>query len=224
MPGRERNMPGCFNKIERGLLSFSTLENNSTNKISRSICFTISPWSYEALGEMPHIARQMSIKNIAIIPYCFITEASGKIFEKELKEHFNCTAFAWQGFHHDSSGVEIKEFQEQLKKYKATLGNIYSYPYLSMSEGEYEKWFQDGVTSVGSLQCSNIERLIDIQPAGEANFCVDIIDYSFGNARENTIKELWNSKQAREFREYRRKKRLAGCYRCVAKYMSVIHD
>ena len=221
---RERNVPGCFEKIKQGLLLMNELEINSINKISRSICFTISPWSYRAMGEMPGLARELYIKTIAIIPYCYITGDAGKAFEKELQELFNCKAFSWKGFHHDSSGVDIPGFNKQLEKYRTTLGDIYSYPYLPLSDYEYEQWFKDGITPVGPMQCSNTERLIDIQPGGEANFCVDIIDYSFGNAREKTIKELWNSREACDFREYRRNKRLAGCYRCVAKYMGHARD
>jgi radical SAM protein with 4Fe4S-binding SPASM domain len=103
----------------------------------------------------------------------------------------------------------------------ANLKDIYSYPYLPLSEDEYKNWFNDFVTPVGENACCNIENLIDIQPTGEANFCVDAPDYSFGNARENTIKELWNNEQAKAFREFRRNKVLSACHRCVARYMSV---
>ena len=61
---------------------------------------------------------------------------------------------------------------------------------------------------------------MDVQPDGEANFCVDFPDYSFGNVRSSTIKELWNGERAARFREYRRKRPLAVCHRCGAKYIS----
>ena len=84
-------------------------------------------------------------------------------------------------------------------------------------------WFADATTPVGNLPCTNVENLIDIQPNGDANFCVDFPDYIIGNVREYSIKEEWNSKRAERFREYRRKKPLAVCYRCGAKYMSELN-
>ena len=51
---------------------------------------------------------------------------------------------------------------------------------------------------------SNMERLIDIQPNGEANFCVDLPDGSLGDVRRSSIAEIWNGEPARRFREARR--------------------
>ena len=93
---------------------------------------------------------------------------------------------------------------------------------MDLSEEEYKKWFGDTTTPVGPFNCSNIEKLIDIQPTGEANFCVDFPDYTIGNVKESTIEELWNNERAKKFREYRRKKFLAVCYRCGSRYMSEV--
>jgi len=45
---RVRGVQGCFKKTEEGLLLLNELEKHSTDKISRSICFTISPYSSPA--------------------------------------------------------------------------------------------------------------------------------------------------------------------------------
>jgi sulfatase maturation enzyme AslB (radical SAM superfamily) len=62
--------------------------------------------------------------------------------------------------------------------------------------------------------------LLDIQPDGEANFCIDFPDYSIGNVRTSTIEELWNGERAQRFRDFRRQTPLAVCHRCGAKYCS----
>ena len=85
---------------------------------------------------------------------------------------------------------------------------------------DYRMWFADTTTPVGKLPCKNVEKLIDIQPNGDANFCVDFPDYVIGNVCKHTIEEVWNSLKAERFREYRREKPLAVCYRCGAKYIS----
>ena len=219
---RVRGVPGCFKNMKEGLLLLNELETESVNKISKSICFTVSPYSLAGLSEMPNVARQLSIKTLVIVPYNYITNTLGNLYTKELQEELGCRAFSWQGFHHNNSGVDVFEFQDQFRKYRSNLGDIYSYPYLALTEDEYGNWFRDAATQVKSLGCSNIERLIDIQPNGDVNFCVDTPDYVFGNIKESTLEDLWNSDHAEKFRRYRRKNQFGACYRCVSKYMSEI--
>ena len=75
-------------------------------------------------------------------------------------------------------------------------------------------------TLVGHPHCLNIEKLVDIQPDNSANFCVDFVNYSFGDVKTASIETLWNGGKAERFRLYRREHPLAVCYRCGAKYMS----
>jgi MoaA/NifB/PqqE/SkfB family radical SAM enzyme len=215
-----RGARGCFQRIERGLARLHEEEKWIGQPVSKSINFTISPYSYRGLGKMPEVARSLGISTICIVPYYYVPQAVGRKYERELRENFGCAAFSWRGFHHEESGVDPDVFAEELRSYQAGLGDIHDYPYLKLSEEEYRTWFRDAVTPVGPIACSNVEKLIDIQPSGEANFCVDFPDYSIGNVRESTIAELWNSPRAEKFREYRRKRPLAVCYRCGAKYMS----
>jgi MoaA/NifB/PqqE/SkfB family radical SAM enzyme len=221
---KTRGVKGCFNTIKEGVALLTELEKNHENKISRSICFTISPWSLRGLGQMPDVARAMSINTLVLVPYYYVTEAAGKKYEKELANNFNCSAFSWHGFHHETSGIDFSEFLKQYKRYMANLDGIYNYPYMALTEDEYRLWFRDSVTPVGPLHCTNVERLIDIQPDGSSNFCVDFPDYSFGNVKESSIRDLWNSERAINFREFRRKNPMAVCYRCGAKYMSEIKN
>jgi radical SAM protein with 4Fe4S-binding SPASM domain len=116
--------------------------------------------------------------------------------------------------------VDVALFKREYEKYLADLDGIYNFPYMTLSPEEYAAWFSDPLAVVGDTACGNVERLIDIQPHGEANFCVDFPDYSMGNVRNQSIAQVWNSPRAKRFREYRRKKPLAVCYRCGAKYMS----
>ena len=219
---RVRGVKGCFNRIKEGVVLLNELEKNVGHKISRSINFTISPYSVKGLGEMPDVARSMSINSICIVPYYYVPADIGKNYEEELKENLNCPAFSWSGFHHDSSGVDFSEFKDEFRKYLASLKGINYFPYMVFSEDDYRIWFSYSVTPVGSLNCTNVEKLIDIQPQGDANFCVDFPDYCIGNVKGVTIKDIWNSERAVRFREYRRKKPLPVCYRCGAKYMSEI--
>lgn len=215
-----RGVAGTFRRLREGLARLRELEQAGGQEISKSINFTISPYSVRGLGAMPGVARELSINTISIVPYYYIPDAVGRAYERVLREHLGCAAFSWSGFHHETSGVEFVEFQAQYRQYLATLDGIHNFPYMPLTEDGYRTWFEDPLRPVGALACSNVEALIDIQPAGEANFCVDFPDYAIGNVREATIEELWNGERATRFRQYRRRKPLPVCYRCGAKYMS----
>src|SRR5208283_2085360 len=45
-----RGLPGCFAQIRNSLARLAELDRGTPPRISRSICFTISPWSVRALG------------------------------------------------------------------------------------------------------------------------------------------------------------------------------
>ena len=65
--------------------------------VSRAICFTISPWSVRGLGEMPHVARQLGVDRIGIVPDCYVSAAQGELWCHEVRElvggePFSCRA------------------------------------------------------------------------------------------------------------------------------------
>lgn len=219
-----RGVKGSFNKIKKNIILLNNLEKESNNKISKSICFTISKYSYKGLGKMPEVARTMGITSINIVPYYYFSEEVGGKYEEELEKNFNCHAFSWKGFHHENSGIDFKIFQEEYRKYLATLNGIEDFPYMPFKENDYKLWFSNSFTPVGSLKCNNVENLIDIQPNGDANFCVDFPDYCIGNVKNSSIKEIWNSPRAIKFRNYRREKPLSVCFRCGAKFISEIKE
>ncbi|MFZ1291014.1 MAG: radical SAM protein [Melioribacteraceae bacterium] len=219
-----RGEKGSYKKIKENITLFNNLEKEYGSKLSKSICFTISKYSYEGLGEMPNVAREMGIKSINIVPYYFFNSEVGKKYEFELNELFDTYAYSWKGFQQENSGIDFTIFKAQFEKYISALNGIENFLFMSFKIGEYKEWFDNSSSIVGSEKCMNVESLIDIQPNGDANFCIDFPDYVFGNVKENTIKEIWNSEKAEKFRIYRRMRPLAICYRCGAKYCSEIKE
>lgn len=219
-----RGIEGSYKKIKTNIALFNELEEKYNKSLSKSICFTISKYSYQGLGEMPNVAREMGIKSINIVPYYLFNSEVGKEYELELSELFDTYSYSWKGFQNESSGIDFELFKAQHEKYISTLNGIENFPFMPFTIEEYKKWFDNCHTVVGTEKCMNIESLIDIQPNGDANFCIDFPDYVFGNVKNNSIEEIWNSEKAEKFRQYRRKKPLAVCYRCGAKYCSEIKE
>ena len=218
-----RGVKGSFQKTKANIALLDELEKNCENKISKSVCFTISQYNYRSLGKMPDVVRDLGLRSINIVPYYYCSQEVGKIYEQELRDYFDTPAYSWKGFHHDESGIDFEIFKNEYQKYLDGLGEIENYPYMPMTEKDYETWFKNAWTQVGPQACHNVERLIDIQPDGHANFCVDFPDVSIGNVRESSIGEIWRGPKAQTFRAYRREKPLAICRRCGAKFMSGIN-
>ena len=171
---------------------------------------------------MPEVTRSLGIETMAIVPYFYYPAAVGEQYARQMESFFGCQAFSWQGFHHEESGIEFAEFRTQYRAYLENIRKfeVYDFPYMVLSEAEYQTWFEDPTGAVGDPHCTNVEKLVDIQPNGAVNFCVDFPDYSFGNVRQASIAELWVSDRARRFRDHRANQPLAVCHRCGAKFMS----
>ena len=120
--------------------------------------------------------------------------------------------------------MAVEEFAALYELYRERLGGLYEYPYMPLTLDEYATWFAEATAPVGPPACANVERLIDVQPTGEANFCVDLPDGSLGSVTHASIAAIWNGESARRFRERRRRGPLAACHRCVARHMADVRS
>lgn len=217
---RVRGVQGAFQKTKDNIIRLIQAEKRAGVEIGKSLTFTISPDSVNGLGELPDVARDLGIETVCIVPYYYVPETVGRQYESELRQ-LGCDAFSWRGFRHDASGVDAHDFETQYRRFMDRLGGLSLYPYMPLKMEEYETWFSDAVTPVGDPGCRMIECFLDIQPNGDADFCVDFPDYVMGNVLESSIEEVWNSHRAERFREARRQHPFAVCRRCGAKYMAV---
>jgi MoaA/NifB/PqqE/SkfB family radical SAM enzyme len=101
-----RGVAGCFARIREGLARLNALDNGTPRRVSRSICFTISPWSFRVLGEMPAAARMLGVESICIVPYSYVTTAGSEAWQREVDALVGHAPFSWRGFRHDTSGVD----------------------------------------------------------------------------------------------------------------------
>lgn len=218
---RVRGVPGTFRAAARGVKRLREAEKaNGSGRILNSICFTISPDSLAGLPEMPGVVRSLDIGVICANPYYYFPEAVGREYEEVLRRELGCRAYSWRGFHREDSGVDPEEFLRAYREFQARLGDVQLYPFMPFSEEEYRDWFSGSPKMVGRFPCTNPLKLIDIQPSGDANFCVDFPDYVFGNVARKSIEEIWTSREAERFRKFIAARPLPICNRCGAKYMA----
>jgi radical SAM protein with 4Fe4S-binding SPASM domain len=214
-----RGVKGTFAGLRESLQELEKYENENKYKIPRGITCTISRYNYKGLGAMPDVARSLRMEGICIVPYYFIPEKQGLEYEKLMKDKFSCDAYSWKGFHNEESGVDVNQFLAQLEEFKFKLEELQSHPYMAFSDDEYREWYSKSDTTVRQARCNNIWGLLDVQPDGNVNFCVDFPDYAIGNVKESTLRQMWHSDRALKFRELRTNGEMPVCYRCGAKYM-----
>lgn len=217
-----RGVEGGFGRIRDGIRAVHACEAElgRTESCVKVAVNVISGYSCKGLPDMPDTVCSLNIPLLAIVPFYYMDRATGLAHEAFMQKHFGQSAPSWRGFHHEQSGVEEDEFVSLFERFMANLDGLELAPYMDFDEEQYCAWFRDCVTPVGRQYCTNPWRLIDIQPNGDANFCVDFPDYIIGNVKEHTIKELWNNERAARFRAVRMDQPFPVCLRCGSKYMS----
>lgn len=216
-----RGVPGAYARIRDGMAAVrEACAGLDRRPPETCIVFTIGPDSYRGLAELPDAARDLGVGTVVIVPYYWFDGRAGEQYERVMAERLGCTAWSWRGFRRETSGVDPDELAGQLRRFRENLGEVACYPFMNYSEADYRAWFGDCTAKVGRLDCRNPWRLLDIQPNGDANFCVDFPDYVVGNAARETIEEMWNGPRAEAFRSLLSEGPLPICNRCGAKYMS----
>jgi len=215
---RARGVPGTFERVERGLRALHREVEAAGTRVSLSLCCTIGPDSYRTLAELPGVARRLGVRVVSVVPCCYLSPAVLRAHRAALVD-LDSGCPAAPGFERAAPRVDPVVVVEQLRLLRQRLDGVEEYPYMPLRPDEYLAWFSDPAAAVGVDRCRSVERVIDIQPDGDANFCVDLADYRIGNVRGRSIAELWRSEQAERFRARVRERRLPGCVRCVARYM-----
>jgi MoaA/NifB/PqqE/SkfB family radical SAM enzyme len=176
---------------------------------------------------MPGVARHLDVPALAVNPYYYFPPGEGEAYEAMMREHLACECYSWSGFERERSGIDFDEFVRIHRDFRSRLGEIELIPFMDFTEEDYRGWFSGSTGPAGAgvpvgprRDCQNPWRLLDIQPDGDANFCVDYPDYVIGNVAEQSIEEVWNGPRAEKFRAFIKEHTPPVCNRCGAKYMS----
>ncbi|MEK7477558.1 MAG: radical SAM protein [Candidatus Coatesbacteria bacterium] len=218
---RVRGVPGTFRAMAGGVRAVNDAKKRKASMIPEmGACFTISPESLPGLPVMGDVMRELGLPTISANPYYYFPQRIGAAYEERMRRELGCEAYSWRGFHHEGSGVNPEAFLRAWYEFKARLGETKLYPFMDLSDNDYRHWFSDNETPVGRRECPNPARLLDIQPGGDANFCVDFPDYVIGNVAARSLEEVWNGERAQSFRREVAAAPFPVCLRCGAKYMS----
>jgi len=218
-----RGVKGTFKKIRKGVEAIYKAREEQNKEISVGLNCTISDHNYMGLEQMPDAARSLNIPAMSTVPYYYFNGEVGRAYEAFMQEKLDCQADSWMGFCRQTSGVDVDELVTQIRKMHRRLNDVSFSKYMDLSEEEHVTWFSDCTTEVGDFRCLMPWKLLDIQPDGSVNFCIDFPDYIIGNINDQSLVDIWQSDRADQFRAVLQEELLPICTRCGAKYMSNIY-
>jgi MoaA/NifB/PqqE/SkfB family radical SAM enzyme len=214
-----RGVPGTYERARRGVDALRTACARARTQVSFSLNFTLGPDNLDHLAEFPDLARAWQVPVLCVVPRYWVDEHAGRDHERALAE-CGVAAWAFRGFPHDAIACEPSHLKTQLETFRERLGEIEAYPFLPLTDREYHDWLSRWDVPVGLQRCDNAWTLLDVQPSGDANFCVDFPDWTIGNVRESSLQSLWSGPRANAFRARLSQGLLPACHRCGSKYMS----
>jgi MoaA/NifB/PqqE/SkfB family radical SAM enzyme len=216
---RIRGVLGTYERARRGVDALRAACERAGTKVTLSLNWTLGQENLEHLSQFPDLARQWGIPVVCVVPRYWVEPTAGREQERALAK-FGVVAWAWRGFPSEAVRCDSERLRGALEAFRARLGAIEAYPFLPLSDAEYEDWLCRWEVPVGLQQCANAWTLLDVQPNGDANFCVDFPDWAIGNVREQNLEQLWLGARANAFRQRIATGLLPVCRRCGAKYMS----
>ena len=186
-----RGIKGTFEKISRGIDKLQNLKKKKNLKRpSIEVLFTISKYNYKIIDKMPYVGKTLNADKLDLALLMFTT---GKTDGSKLAENI------------------LKLLN---KKHNCNIKTIDGYKNMS-----FKKWYETSEETFGFNKCLSPWMRFNIMPDGKANFCIDFPDYIIGDAKKESLSEIWNGKNAGTFREkYLKEGPLPICNRCCWLY------
>jgi radical SAM protein with 4Fe4S-binding SPASM domain len=147
----------------------------------------------------------------------YITQRQAENYEKTLREDFHTAPESHKGFLPPYS-LDKEEFVRQCKKLLAHKWPIQISSYLKKPEDIYAYFDAPEIHPYNNCCYKEWVRM-DVMPNGNVTPCIQYPDIFFGNLKNKTIMEIWNSQEFTKFRRYIRKKLLPVCSKCYALYL-----
>jgi len=213
-----RGLPGAFDKIARGIeLVNSAKERLDRDKPLVNIQCTVNRHNYERLEEIIKVAREFKANALTFHNLIFLNQEAID-GQKRIDGLLDCSSKDWEGFVFDP-GIDPERLYQKLKsilkgKYPFSVDyfpNFSEEAFLSYYRGDY-------VPRDYGSRCLSPWACAYIFPDGEVRPCLNS-SYSFGNIKNKSFKEIWNSQKALEFRRLlKRHKIFPACVRCTELY------
>lgn len=213
-----RGLAGAFDKIASGVDSINDFKKRfSKNKPLINIQCTINQYNYERLEELLEVAKRLEANSLTFHNLIFLNQKAIEA-QKKVDAILNCSTKDWEGFVFEP-GIDPKKLYQKLQSVMSRKHSFKVDYFPNLSEKSLSAYYSDVYTpeNYGS-RCVSPWMCAYVFPDGEVNPCLNS-SYSFGNIKNNTFSQVWNSEKALEFRGLLKKhKMFPACIRCTELY------
>jgi MoaA/NifB/PqqE/SkfB family radical SAM enzyme len=191
----------------------------------------VTELNIDAIGPAVEALRELPLDTVNVGLRWFVPPRVGAEYERVMREELGVEATSWKGFDFDwstaagSREAQMASLVRLLKglRRRRFLDSVRGLPWTSFvpdvpAEGvpEYFSRFEE---TFGHGLCPVAWYFAQVEPDGEVVFCGDFPDYSLGNVRKQSIRDIWFGERAARFRAKLAKEPLPICARCCGNYV-----
>ncbi len=217
-----RGNPNTFDKAMAGFKKVASLKKElGTGSPLVNISSTIFEMNYERLDEVIRAAEEMSASSITFHHLIFLSREIYKRHDRIFQNYFSCSSYDWAGFVRDNTpALDPEKLIKILKKLKMLRTDIDVSVYPNLTDSEILRYYTsfDFQPDSYSKRCMSPWMVAYIFPDGSVRPCQSL-NYSIGNIKDGTFKELWNGDNALNFRQkLKTDRQFPVCTRCTEFY------
>ncbi len=214
-----RGLPGLFDRIIAGLRKVRDMRTAGKKKKPLiNLQCTISKFNYTRLEELVAVAEEVRADSLTFHNLIFLNR---DILDKQRQfdQRMGCSSQDWEGFAFEP-GIDpgvLWEKMRQIRSGKHAFA-VDFYPNLSLNALKDYYLNPCFAPKEYSCRCQSPWIAAYVFPDGELRPCLNFT-YSFGNVKEQSFAQLWNSARAVEFRQFLKESRIFPvCIRCTELY------
>ena len=214
-----RAMPGLFERITQGLnkVNYLKAELKKKKPLINLQC-TITQYNYRHLEQLVAVAESINADSLTFHNLIFLNR---DILErqKEYDSVLGAESSGWEGFVFDS-GIDPVVLYEKIKEISSRKYRFSVDFYPNFSHRELLDYYRNPefFTSGYAGRCLSPWLVAYIFPDAEVRPCLNS-SYSYGNLKKNKFAQVWNSRQAVNYRRLIKEKGVFPvCSRCTEMY------
>jgi radical SAM protein with 4Fe4S-binding SPASM domain len=209
-----RGRAGTFEKAMAGFKKIAALKKER-------ISSTIFEINNTRLDEIVKSAEEMSASSITFHHLIFLSREIYSRHDRIFQDNFSCSSHDWEGFVREHTPeINPEKLIEMLKTIKSLKTDVDVSVYPNLTDPEITKYYTsfDFKPESYKNRCISPWMVAYIFPDGSVRPCQSL-NYSIGNIKEESFKQLWNCGRASKFRQTLKKdKHFPVCVRCTEFY------
>jgi radical SAM protein with 4Fe4S-binding SPASM domain len=216
---------GKANTFDRAMAGFkkvaSLKKERKTGRPLVNISSTIFEMNYSRMDEIVRAAEEMSASSITFHHLIFLSSEIYSRHDRIFQDNFSCSSHDWEGFVREQTPDIVPEkLIQMLKKVRSLKTDVDVSVYPNLTDSEIVKYYTSFDFEPESYQkrCLSPWMVAYVFPDGSVRPCQSL-NYSIGNIRDDSFKQLWNGERASKFRKTLKKdKCFPVCTRCTEFY------